>query len=532
MNVPVFVLITNLLWSQITISEVMFDLEGSDSPNEFVEIYNYSDEDIVFQNWVLIDNHSTDELIPDGFTILPSNRYAVILEGDYDGLYDDDFPEDILLIHVDDFSIGNGLGNSQDSLFLVDSIGVIISEMGWNSSIKSGYSLEKIVLDFDNTENNWKQSQDTLGTPGKTNSVASFTIDVEIDSVYIESMSIVPLQDFDLTIRLKNEGILVASTEVFINSKLIENIDIEPNQSQLITFHEYGQPSGTYSYFIEAITENDYVPENDTSTFNFHIQYESGDILINEIMYAPFSGEPEWVEIINQTNTDIKLNNWKISDEDDWELPESTITFLLEPGDFAVISGEPMDNFLVQIDFPSLNNSGDYIFLFDPTGKIIDEVNFEDTWGGSSGFSLERISHFMDANNSQNWGTCIDISGSTPFLENSIFVTALHQQGTVSISPNPFSPDGDGFEDETIVLYQLPFSNAYLRMILYDPTGREIVTLANGSVFTNEGTIRWDGQTNQHYTIRMGQYLLYVEATDRQTGKAWKSIERIIVAKK
>ncbi len=62
--------------------------------------------------------------------------------------------------------------------------------------------------------------------------------------------------------------------------------------------------------------------------------------------------------------------------------------------------------------------------------------------------------------------------------------------------------------------------------------GGEIVTLANGSVFTNEGTIRWDGQTNQHYTIRMGQYLLYVEATDRQTGKAWKSIERIIVAKK
>tara|TARA_B100000586_G_C19802069_1_gene298567 strand:- start:191 stop:361 length:171 start_codon:yes stop_codon:yes gene_type:complete len=27
----------------------MFDLEGSDSPNEFVEIYNYSDDDIVFQ---------------------------------------------------------------------------------------------------------------------------------------------------------------------------------------------------------------------------------------------------------------------------------------------------------------------------------------------------------------------------------------------------------------------------------------------------------------------------------------------------
>ena len=95
MNVPVFVLITNLLWSQITISEVMFDLEGSDSPNEFVEIYNYSDDDIVFQNWVLRDNYSTDELTPDGFGVLPAGRFAIILEGDYDGFYDQDFPEDI-----------------------------------------------------------------------------------------------------------------------------------------------------------------------------------------------------------------------------------------------------------------------------------------------------------------------------------------------------------------------------------------------------------------------------------------------------
>ena len=72
MNVPVFVLIINLLWSQITISEVMFDLEGSDSPNEFVEIYNYSDEDISFQNWAIRDNYSTDDLTPDGFGVLPA----------------------------------------------------------------------------------------------------------------------------------------------------------------------------------------------------------------------------------------------------------------------------------------------------------------------------------------------------------------------------------------------------------------------------------------------------------------------------
>ena len=60
MYVPAFVIMINLLWSQITISEVMFDLDGADSPNEFVEIYNYSDDDIVFQNWLIADKFSTD----------------------------------------------------------------------------------------------------------------------------------------------------------------------------------------------------------------------------------------------------------------------------------------------------------------------------------------------------------------------------------------------------------------------------------------------------------------------------------------
>jgi len=37
------VLIFESLMAQIYFSEVMFDLDGSDSPNEFIEIYNASD---------------------------------------------------------------------------------------------------------------------------------------------------------------------------------------------------------------------------------------------------------------------------------------------------------------------------------------------------------------------------------------------------------------------------------------------------------------------------------------------------------
>ena len=40
MYVPLITIILDSLWSQVNISEVMFDLDGTDSPHEFVEIYN------------------------------------------------------------------------------------------------------------------------------------------------------------------------------------------------------------------------------------------------------------------------------------------------------------------------------------------------------------------------------------------------------------------------------------------------------------------------------------------------------------
>ena len=532
MNVPLFVTITNLLLSQITISEVMFDLDGADSPNEFIEIYNFSDEDILIQNWQIVDNHSTDELAPDGFDILPAGRFAIILEGDYDGFYDEDFPDDILIIYVDDRSIGNGLGNNADSLLLINELGNIISEMGWNSGMLSGYSLEKIVMDYEHTENNWRHSLDSLRTPGKPNSVISFTVDVAVDSIYVTPENIAPDQEFDFIIQLINRGILNATSELWLNSESAGDIEVFPGEMQKMTIPKSGNSSGSYSFFIQAVTSEDYNSSNDTSTFVVHIHYKFGDVLINEIMYEPEADEAEWVELINQTDSEINLDSWKILDKDDWEPPDSMFSSTLKAGDYAVISDEPDNEYLFQSDFPSLNNSGDDIYLFDPTGKMIDHLRFENSWGGSNGFSLERITYFMDSNNAQNWGTCIDQTGSTPNLENSIYVAALHQEGTISVSPNPFSPDGDGIEDETIILYQLPFSNAYLRMIVYDSAGREIAALTDGSVFINEGTIRWNGKTNRDYTCRMGQYLLYVEAADRQTGQSWKTIERIIVAKK
>ena len=196
-----------------------------------------------------------------------------------------------------------------------------------------------------------------------------------------------------------------------------------------------------------------------------------------------------------------------------------------------VIAKDSLPQFLYRENFPSLNNSGDALYLFDPTGTLIDEVHYDSNWGGNTGISLERISIFMDSDTKSNWGSCIDPSGSTPNERNSIFIKQAFTQGSLKVSPYPFSPDGDGFEDELNILYQLPFSTAYLKMVIYDAAGRKTAVLSDGYLEINTGLFTWDGKTRFNTTARVGQYILLLEAFDRNTGKEWKKKERIIVAK-
>ena len=42
--------------------------------------------------------------------------------------------------------------------------------------------------------------------------------------------------------------------------------------------------------------------------------YPPATIVINEVMYSPEGGEPEWVELFNKSADSIRLKNWIISD--------------------------------------------------------------------------------------------------------------------------------------------------------------------------------------------------------------------------
>lgn len=92
-------------------------------------------------------------------------------------------------------------------------------------------------------------------------------------------------------------------------------------------------------------------------------QYAPGTIVINEFVSNPSEGNQEFVELKNATDSTIDVDGWWIEDE------SKRKTML----------GGVIDEFMVaQSPKGRLNNSGDSIFLFDPSGGIIDSVVYGD----------------------------------------------------------------------------------------------------------------------------------------------------------
>ncbi|MCH7529483.1 MAG: lamin tail domain-containing protein, partial [Candidatus Marinimicrobia bacterium] len=196
------------------ISEVMIDPQGTDSPNEFVELTNISDEPVNLTGWRLGDLNSTDELSSDSLILWPG-EYAVIFEGDYipdSGAYAGLLPPGTHILFVDDNSIGNGLANSADSLFLRDSSGAIVDRMGWSEAPPEGFTLEKVLLGDCDMPGNWRSSLQPLGTPGNINSVSGQIIDLSLDSVASRLVS--APNYFELTATVTNRGLGNAAAQL------------------------------------------------------------------------------------------------------------------------------------------------------------------------------------------------------------------------------------------------------------------------------------------------------------------------------
>lgn len=536
-----------ILHAQIILNEVMFDPDTLESHNEFVELYNSGPDAVNLSGWKVGDADELDLLIDaGGDLILLARQYGIILDASYfdnSTLYNSLIPPDALILTIDDGSFGRyGWSNTvSEPVILMDADGDTQQVYYYSPENSPGYSDEKIFLIPDNNARNWKNSHAFRGTPGFINSVTPPTVDIGIDTLWSEPDYPRENLPFLLYGMLKNYGsnpINLFRISVFFD----ENEDNIPDAEEILSSESYHSElnygdslslhwevnnlnAGIHRLVVKLECSGDINAENDFKSLVVTIESEGNSVIINEIMYQPFSGQAEWVELFNQGVSEVELRNWKFSDTRD-TVQVTDAHYLLSGGDYVVISNDssilyqfnvPNSKLLVIRTLPTLNNDGDKITIFSASGRMMERVNYSHVWMGretGNGISLERIRPDVSSDLADNWSACVDISGGTPAHQNSIYVEGPTDQTDFSVHPNPFSPDEDGFEDYSIIDFKLPFATGFMTVDIYDITGRRIRRLADYVPVGQKGSFIWNGKDSQERMARMGIYIILCRIFD------------------
>jgi len=199
-------------------------------------------------------------------------------------------------------------------------------------------------------------------------------------------------------------------------------------------------------------------------------------VIINEVAWAGTlaSAHDEWIELYNPSGSTISLDGWTLTDGGDIHVSlHGSIAphtyFLLERTDNSTIQDIAAD----QIYTGSLRNSGEALWLKDPSGYTIDSANQSGgAWPG--GNAITRAS--MERQPSGSWGTYTgagsighDASGNpiqgTPKHKNSILLPAP----TATLTPEP-TPTPSPTPDLTTTPTSLPPQSILINEIAWAGT--------------------------------------------------------------
>ena len=158
------------------------------------------------------------------------------------------------------------------------------------------------------------------------------------------------------------------------------------------------------------------------------------DIVIDELMADPTPQvalpNNEWIELRNTSSTAFNLLGWRIGDATGQSgtmpsfnlLPDS---FVIVCTASAVAAMSVYGPTISVTSFPSLDNTGDVLYLRSPQNRIIHSVSYTDAWYQNElkkdgGWTLEMIDTKNPCSGFTNWKASADTKGGTPAKKNSV----------------------------------------------------------------------------------------------------------------
>ncbi len=410
---------------------------------EWIELFNNTNEEINLLNWSITDIITTPATatIEDNIFI-PPNSFIVLTKDAAILNYHRLIPSQIVELSLPSFN------NDVDGVILKDERGAVIDSIHYFSQWGgiNGYSLERVSTSAgSNLSSNWGSSNDIeLSTPGRINSITPKQFDLSVVALSFNPRFPVNGDDVFISASIKNNGSSAANNfnvEFFIDTDSNNVVDQLLSRETGLNLASGDSISITSSFPITNLTSKVltavrivFTEDEDSLNNYFERSIEPGFpdkiLIINEVMYSPADNEPEWIELVNVSDDSINIKDWSVGDL----LTTPTKNFItnsdifIKPDEFLVIAKDTSFNSahpevtskVFFTNFGTLGNSVDGIIVYDFRDGIIDSLLYRSSWGGRKGFSLERISFDEETNDSTNWTTSLDLSGSTPGEPNSI----------------------------------------------------------------------------------------------------------------
>jgi len=495
---------------------------------EYIEIYNNSNKYFNLENWIVTDGTSKGKiangwLAPHTYRLLCNTNSLAFMN---QALGVTSFPS---------------LNNSGDKVQLLDSSGLLLDEIQYDATWyhddvknKGGWSLERINPNHPCSDgNNWSASTHfDGGTPGEQNALydtlkKTFPIDV----------SMVDVSDsLNLNIVFNQQVKSNKNALSFSNGLTLDTLITTPNTWN-ISLKNTLIPSKEYQLTVSQI--EDCWGDKTTLSIPFALSEKPviGELIINEILFNPYSDGSDFVEIKNVSNKWINTNTLSFGNLNQGTLTtEKVITNrYIKPGEVVVFASEKESiiknyqstnaNQFIQTKLPSYNNdSGTVILLFN--NNILDKVSYQENWhftllNDYDGKALERINPLNASQDKSNWQTASQTSGfATPGNENShVYKTTNQSDNSVFLTSSVLSPDNDGVDDLLELNFNLDENNVTSTVTIYHPNGEPVKHWLKNEFIGKGDKRHWDGIDNKGQRIKTGMYLLVVENLTISSGK-------------
>ncbi len=492
---------------------------------------------------------------------IASGCYAVLLDPEYAaGAQPYDFPAGAIILGVANTTLGDGLSGN-DPLVFYSAAGTLVDDVlsTYGTPVLSddpllcdddgldgipfdpgqGLTVSRVLPSLPDLESSWATGDPTPGSPpqgiqaGVSMTVSLVTVEpprgaegcqaaigvslsnTGTDSLAAGALSLLVFGDADLS-GTPGEGEII-----------LEQQPSSPVPGETLVIEAAWIASGGVVPVIACIScAGDTLQSDDTleTVWNRPL-----DLVINEMMYSPLPAWPEWFELYNGASQARDLSQYIWCDSNDStslsdQAPE------LASGAYAIVTSDsaafldlwpeascqvlqPPDWLVLNDQTQSGETWADDIRLLMPGGQTADWVPYDDSWGGGGGTSLERIAPALEGHFASSWAPCA--TGGTPGTANSM---AGGSPGgpLLSFSPDPFSPDGDGFDDVLQIELCLPTEPAEILLEVYNVQGRLVRTLDTTGGYGQNPVFSWDGLDNDGGRLSVGRYIvrLRAEGTD------------------